>query len=137
VKAIRRAIYAKLNGDATLTALLSAATAIYEAKAPQSAAFPLVIFDLYAPGADAYTYSGRAYEDDLWIVRGVDKSGSSDTVDDIAARIDALLTDGALTISGRTQLYLRRERKVKYTEPDGDIDYRYAGGIFRLWTKET
>ena len=137
MKATRRAIYAKLNGDATLTALLSAPTAIYEAKAPRSAAFPLVIFDLYAPGADAYTYGGRAYEQDLWIVRGVVKAGSSDAADDIAAAIDELLTDGALTISGRTQLYLRRERKVKYTESDGDVDYRHSGGIFRLWTKET
>jgi len=137
VKDIRRALYAKLTGDATLTALLSAATAIYEAKAPQSAAYPLVIFDLYAPGADAYTFSARAYEDDLWIVKACDRAASSDRADDIAKRIDALLTDGSLVITGRTQLYLRRERKVKYTESDGDIDYRYAGGIFRLWTKET
>lgn len=136
MKAIRKALYAKLNGDGTLAAMLSAATAIYDARAPQSATYPLVIFNLQS-GRDAYTHGGRSWEDHVWLVKAVDQSGSADAADDIAGRVDELLSGGALTLVGRTQLYLRREGTVRYIEQDGDITYRHSGATFRLWTKET
>lgn len=133
MKAIRRALYAKLTGDATLAALIG--TRVYDGIAPQSATYPLVVLQHQA-GVDAYTFAGRAFEDHVWLVRAVDKAGSADTADDIAARIDDVLTDGALAITGRRQLYLKRETTVRYPEVDGDITYRHSGATFRLVSEE-
>jgi hypothetical protein len=46
--------------------------------------------------------------------------------------LDALLTDGVISISARTQLYLRRESDVDYGEVVDGVAYRHAGSLFRL-----
>ena len=55
--------------------------------------------------------------------------------DTIAARVDWLLTNGTLSISGATggdALYLRRESDVEYAETsDGEV-YYHAGALYRL-----
>ena len=54
-------------------------------------------------------------------------------MDGIASRLNALLTDGALSISGKTQLYLRRESDLpSYSETVDGQRYIHAGALFRL-----
>jgi hypothetical protein len=134
--AVRRSLYGKLSGDTTLNGLLAAAPAsytksIYYGIAPQGAAFPFVIFSKQA-STPYYALSERALDNDVWLIKGVDRSESADTVDAIASRLDALLTDGTISISGRTQLYLRRESDVDYSEEADGVAYRHAGSLFRL-----
>lgn len=128
---VRRALYSKLTGDTTLTALLSASTAIYHAVAPDTADYPFVIFNKQS-GVPRYTFAAKAFDNELWLVKGVDRNSTANAADDIASRLDALLTDGALTISGETQMSLRRESDVEYTETEGDQTYRHAGALYRL-----
>lgn len=132
----RRALYGKLAGDTTLTSLLGTPAAgysqgIYYEVAPQTAVFPYVIFNKQA-GTPRYAYASLAMDNDIWLIKGVDRATSADSVDNIAARLDALLTDGTISISGKTQLYLRRESDVDYSETVDGVAYRHAGATFRL-----
>lgn len=132
----RRAIYGKLSGDTTLNALLGTpasgySKSIYYQSAPQGARFPYVILNKQA-GTPRYALGARAFDNDIWLVKAIDRNTSADTADAIAARIDSLLTDASLSISGRTQLYLRRESDIDYAETaDGEL-YRHAGATFRF-----
>lgn len=136
--AVRRAIYGKLSGDTTLNALLETpapgfSKSIYYELAPEGAQFPYVIFNKQS-GTPRYSLSSLAMDNDVWMVKGVDRSDSADAVDTIASRLDALLTDGALSISGKVQLYLRRESDLDYAEVTDGTAYRHSGGLFRLVT---
>lgn len=99
--------------------------------APQSASFAYVTFSK-SSGTPAYALAARTMDNDMWLVKGVDRSDTADPVDNIASRLDALLTDGSLSISGRTHLYLRRESDVDYSEEVDGVVYRHAGSLFRL-----
>ena len=137
---VRRALYGAMAGDGTLTGMLATAPggysqSIYYQQAPSAAGFPYVIFNKQA-GTPAYAMgpmpAARLRDNDIWLIKGIDRSDTADIVDDIASRLDALLTDGALSISGRTQLYLRRESDVVYPEVSDGVVYRHAGSLFRL-----
>lgn len=134
--AVRRALYGKLSGDTTLTAMLANpasgySKAIYYEVAPQGAAFPYVIFSKQS-GTPSYALTARNFDNDIWLIKAVDRSDSADVADNIASRLDALLTDGTVSISGRTQCYLRRESDVDYSETVDGTTYRHAGSLFRL-----
>lgn len=134
--ATRRALYGKMAGDSTLTTMLGTppsgyAKGIYYQQAPQGAAFPYVIFSK-STGTPRYALGNRAFDNDVWLIKGVDRRDTADTVDNIASRLDALLTDGSLSISGATQLYLRRESDVDYSETVDGVVYRHSGAYFRF-----
>lgn len=136
--ATRRAIYGKLAGDSTLTSLLGAPATgfsqnVYYQQAPAGATYPLVIFSKQS-GTPTYTSKTgtAAFDDEVWLVKGIDRSGTADTADAIASRLDALLTDGTLSISGRSQMYLRRESDMDYAETAEGQVYRHAGSLYRL-----
>ncbi len=134
--ATRRALYGKLAGDATLSGLLGPAAdgytkAIYYEIAPPKAPFPYIVF-MKSAGTPTYALKNKAMDSEMWLVKAVDHSESADAVDTIASRLDALLTDGVLSIAGKTQLYLRRESDVDYPELDEGEIYRHAGSTFRL-----
>jgi len=128
--AVRAGIYSKLTGDATLIAFLSGSTAVYHAVAPDTATYPLVIFQKQA-STPRYTHRQRAWDEELWTIKGVTRADSA-VADNIASRLDALLTDGTLTITGKTFMSLRRESDVEYPDVDGDQIYRHAGATYRL-----
>lgn len=134
--AVRRSLYGKLAGDTTLNALLGTppsgwSKSIFYETAPQSAPFPYVIFNKQS-GTPSYAMSGSPMENDIYLVKGVDRSDSADGVENISDRLHALLTDSSLTISGRTHLYLRRESDVDYSEVVDGVTYRHSGSLYRL-----
>jgi Protein of unknown function (DUF3168) len=135
--ALRRAIYGKLSGDTTLTNLLGAAPdgytkAIYHGQAPERVAYPLVIFDRQS-GVPAETFGDpQALENEIWLVKAIDHGATADTAEAIADRIAGLLNDAALSVSGGSILYLRRQSDVDYAEiVDGEL-FRHCGSLFRL-----
>lgn len=138
VTPVRRAIYGKLAGDTTLNALLGTPSsghskAIYYQLAPDGAAFPYVVFQKQA-GTPTYAMvrGTSAFDEDVWMVKGVDHSKSADAVEAVAQRLDVLLTDATLSISGATLLYLRRESTIDYSELDSGEVYRHSGALFRV-----
>jgi hypothetical protein len=137
--ATRRAIYGKLAGDTTLTNLLGTPPAgysknIFHQQAPAAAPFPFVILSKSSGVPTEAMGAPSALETEVWVVKAIDKATSADTAESIADRIKTLLNDAALSVSGSTLLYLRRQSDVEYSEVDEGVTYAHAGSLYRLVT---
>lgn len=137
--AIRRAVYGKLAGDTTLNNLLATpptgySKSIYHDEAPPAAQYPFVVFFKQAGTPTEAFGDPDAFDTDVWLVKGVDKATSADTVEAVQARVQALLNDTTLSISGATLQYLRRESDVEFAEVRDGVTYRHAGSQYRLIT---
>lgn len=139
---VRRAIYGKLSGDTTLSNMLGPAApgytkGIYTDVAPPGSGFPFVVF-FKQSGTPTYTMAGSAgkFESDIWTIKGVATNSTSlsgaDAAEAIQARIDTLLTDQTLTISGSSLMLLKRISDVEYSETPEDITFYHRGSLFRL-----
>lgn len=133
MSATRSALYARLSGDATLTGLLATPTSIYHQVIPQTAAFPALVFQK-ASGTPDWQFAGASVQQDVWIVKAVDKASSATKAEAIAARIAAVLTDAPLGIAGSVLLAVFRESDIDYSEADGADIYRHVGARYRLVT---
>lgn len=134
---VRRALYGKLAGDSTLNGLLGAAASgytksIYHGVAPAEASYPIVVLQQVSARPTYALVKTPAFETDLWLVKAVDDEPTADTAESIAARLITLLNDGVLSISGATQLYLRRESDVAFEEDMSGRKYHHAGALYRL-----
>jgi uncharacterized protein DUF3168 len=141
--AVRRGLYGKLAGDTTLNNLLASAPSgysksIFYEQAPATATFPYVLFSKSA-GTPTYAFGGSkaALDEDVWLVKGIDRNTTADIADAIADRLNSLLTDAALSISGANHKYLRRMSDVTYPEVTDGVQYRHAGALYRLITEPT
>jgi hypothetical protein len=134
--AIGNALVAKLGADTTLLALVP--NGVYFDLAPTTARRAVVVSQIMSE--DTGQFGGRAFEDALFLVEAQLLSTSSGpdanaTARSAAARIDALLEGGTLTVSGYTLMAMHREEFVRMTERD-EVDptilwYR-RGGHYRV-----
>jgi len=130
---VREALEAKLKADAQLVGLLSGASKVIHRRPPGEKYTPFVIVDKQG-GNDIYSFGGRVFVDQTWLVKGVDRGRTADRAEDIGRRIDAVLTDATLTLTSGTVLYCRRETDVDYDEASGDQQFWHVGGVFRIVT---
>lgn len=134
---IRRAIYGKLAGDTTLTGMLASPPSgysknIWYQSAPEGTSFPYVILSKSSGVPTEAFHDPSAYETDVWQIKAVDRNTTADTAEAISARVQTLLNDANLSISGSTLLALRRQSDLDYLEvTDGD-EYRHCGSLYRL-----
>jgi hypothetical protein len=110
------------------------AKAIYHQLAPSNAPHPFVIFQKQAGNPTETFGDPDALENDVWLVKAVDKNTSADPAEAIQARLIDLLNDAALSISGHDLKYLRRESDVEFPELEDGVRYVHAGALFRLVT---
>jgi len=134
---VRRAIYGRLASDTTLNNLLGTPASgytksIYHQQAPSIANYPLVIINKQTGNPTEAFGDPSALETDVWLIKAIDRNSSADTAEAIAARVTVLLNDAALSISGSTTLYLRRQSDLEYPETADGIAYKHAGSLFRL-----
>lgn len=139
--ATRRSLYGKLAGDTTLNNLLGTpaagyAKSIYHQQAPEGAAFPLVIFQKQSGVPTEAFGDPSAMEDEIWLMKAIDRAPSADVAESVSARIAVLLNDTTLSISGATLLYLRRQSDVDYPEVIDGVLYVHAGSLYRLVTTD-
>lgn len=135
--AVRRALYGKLAGDTTLNNLLATPPTgysknIYYQDAPSTARYPLVVFNKQSGVPTEAMADPSALETDVWLVKAIDHATSADVAESIQDRIKVLLNDAALSISGATHLYLRRQSDVEYPEETDGEQYKHAGSLYRL-----
>lgn len=133
-KEVRQALYAKITGAEAVTKLLASSKAVHHGVAPAQAPFPYVIVNQQA-GRPEYVFGDTAWDQQVWLVKAVDRGSTSNTAEDIAAALNELLTEGSLSITGGTLFDLRRESDVDYIEADGDQLYRHHGALYRLTAK--
>jgi hypothetical protein len=132
---IEIALVARLSGDAQLKALLPDGVYVNQAKQGKTK-FTLVSLVI---ATDAGTFAAvgkrRATEDCLYMVKAVALDQSRALAGDAAFRIDELLEDQPLTITGYHCASLAREERIDETEVD-DVDasirWQHRGGRYRL-----
>jgi hypothetical protein len=112
-------------------------SSIYYQHAPPEADPPYVVFNKLSstPVQEGFGPIGTAIPQvntEVWMIQGIDRNTTADRADSIRARLDELLTDGVINISGGTSLYLRREFDRDYSEISGGVEYKHAGSEFRL-----
>lgn len=136
--AIRRSIYGKLAGDSTLNGLLGTppsgwSKSIFYGYAPDDAHYPFVVFNKQA-GTPVYANASKpAYETDVWLIKAIDQNSTADRAEAVSARLNALLTDGSLSIAGGDAvMWLRRESDIDYPEITDGVTYVHSGSLYRL-----
>jgi len=135
--AVRRAIYGKLAGDTTLNNLLGVPPAgysksIFHQQAPDDAPYPFVIFNKQSGVPTEAFQDPSAYETDVWLIKAVDRNASADNAETVAARLNVLLNDGTISISGSALMYLRRQSDVEFPEVRDGQQFKHAGALYRL-----
>ena len=130
MSATRTGLYNKLVNDSGLNTLVS--QRVYHAEAPEGARFPYVIFSKSSGVKTRAFQENEAYKWETWLVKGVDRSTSSNLADEVASAIDAALDGGTLTVSGKTVADLHHVGDVEYVEDSGDQQYRHAGASYRV-----
>lgn len=128
--AIDAALVAVLAGDSTLMALVDG---VYMDIAPAGKTrFVIVSLVIHEDDND---FDGRGMEVATYLVKAVEQNVSGANCNTAAARIDALLQDVPLTITGYTHLMTRRQERIRYTEVDdlnADIRWQHRGGRYEI-----
>lgn len=134
------ALYTVLNTDRLSAAAGSlgdlGVTGLFRRRKPAgvSAAEPYLIFFEQAD-TDVYTLKQRAFQRHPYFVECVDRGSSAQRAQNILARVDALLNDAALSISGRTTMYLRREQTIERDEEVSGVTYNRVGASYSWWSQ--
>jgi hypothetical protein len=100
------ALVTTLGGDSTLTTTLGVTGVFYDL-APDEQAYPFIVISLVT-APDHYTMGRRAWTEGHWQIRAFDGDRSARRAARVMARVDALLTDQPLTVTGHTALVVRR-----------------------------
>lgn len=131
--AIDDALIAKLQNDPALAALTP--DGVYWDLAPHGAK-AFVVISLVRQGSES-VFGARAIEDAIYAVKAVVLNSAQD-IRAAAARIDALLDDGTLTVAGATLMSVHRaedDGRIRFTEPD-DFDkairWQHRGARYRV-----
>jgi hypothetical protein len=126
------ALIAKLQTDATLAALTPGGWFMDEAPAGLTQFGIVSLVDEH----DEPMFGGRAFEDATYLVTFIELSTVAvKNAKAAAARIDALLEQGSLTIAGYGLMLLRRDSRVRSTEVDeldSSIRWFHRGGRYQV-----
>lgn len=134
---IDNALIAKLSADGPLLALMP--NGVYWQVAPSNST-RYVVVELVT-SHDEPVFGGRAWESAIYQVKAVGRSTPSvplqdNAMKDAAARIDALLENGTLSIPGFTLMSMRRvEDRIRVTEQDPAdpaIKWFHRGGRYEV-----
>jgi hypothetical protein len=135
----RRFIRAKLLASSALVARIG--SRVYYQEAPPSTAYPYVLMTLVDGNDLIVVGNARVWNDQLWQVEVWNR-----TIDDAVMAQDVALLDSALNNTSGTMtgpaygsgyVYaVSRERVLELPpEIDGDVQWRRAGGEYRLKTQ--
>jgi hypothetical protein len=132
--AIRKALYSKLTTTSAVSSKLSTPTAVYHGQSPPDGAYPLVIISKQSNRYTRAFAKSTAFEAETWLIKAVDRNSTSNTAEAISEAVSAALTNGTLTVTGRTVEDIYPTGDVDYLETDGDVTYRHHGVLFRIVT---
>lgn len=135
-KQVRTALYTKLN-VASVTSLLAGGSAgIHHAVAPPTGTYPLIVFSK-SSGTQVNAFGDEAYKTTLWLIKGIAKSKSASTAEDIDKAVFDRLNFATLSITGADDLAVFRESDVEYAETQGDDIFHHCGGLYRVAYQDT
>lgn len=136
---IDQALIEKLQTDAALAALARPGRFVFwEDEAPANATgFISVSLEDHE---DVPIFEGTAHEDAVYVVKWVELSGSAKNAKAGAARIQALLQLGTLSVTGYHVMLIRRVARIRLAEPlpeDPSKDWHHRGGKYRVMAAPT
>ena len=134
---IAKWLYGILHGDGTLLGL--ATGGIWDTHAPQGVTGNVVVFQFQA-GKDVLVVGAqRISMDATYLVRAIGATNRYEAIMPIADRIDTLIhgVRSPLVVGGSTlgEVWCVRTQPFLLTEVDSGIEYRHAGGIYRVYAK--
>jgi hypothetical protein len=130
---VERAIVALLEGDPVLDSYgPGGQMSVWRNLAPEGEPLPYVLLSKQA-GSRIYAHKSLLVRDLVYLVKAVDSGHDHTRAAQIDARLDALLTDGTLTLPPPlAHLSTRRESDIDYEETDGGVTYQHLGGLYRV-----
>lgn len=133
--AVETALYARLSGDSTLTALLGAGTPIYTLMGPSgSVTQPYITLALTGGAINPTFASNPAYESFDYQVKAWVQGSNQLAAGTILDRTATLLNDYALTVTGHTLMQCRFNRRgvplVDIVNGSEFIQYSY---YYSIW----
>lgn len=133
MRAVDTALYSRLQNDLGTAGTLGTlgCTGVYRQIAPQGSVEPYVVFQQQA-GTDSYTFTARDARSLVYLVKAVDRGPSGSRAAQLAERVESLLGDAPLTVTGWQNLRLRRESDVEYVEVDNGVIYQHYGALYRV-----
>lgn len=135
-KAVRQAIYTRLNVASVTTNLANGSASLFHTVAPENSAYPMVIF-FQASGVPTHQFGGDHFDSQRWEVRAVAKGGSSSQAEDVAKAIADALDFKEPVIAGANAMYMAREDDVVYAENIDGETYRHHGFYVRVVFEDT
>lgn len=138
MKAIDTGLYSVLNTDAgtamgTVAGSLNALgiTGVYRMYAPQTATLPYVVFNEQA-GVNDWTFNALGWRSCVYQVKAVGQGHSGSVIATASDRLDTILNDVTLSLTGWTCKRLRRESDIEYAEESEGVLYHHVGGLYRI-----
>lgn len=136
MNAVGKALFTKLAGASSLTALLAAGTAgVFENVAPQNEDVPYVVFNAQSPSTPLYAFGSATVklEDAIYQVKGITEGHSAAAAGTIADKINDALNGATLTITGYTSLQIGRIQDIDYPEVvQGGKRFNHRGALYRV-----
>ena len=108
---------------------------VHNSVAPPNIKAPYVIFQAVSK-LDEHSFSGR-FGNAVYIVKAISKSPWPKEAGDVDTQIDTALEDAALSITGYTLLYCRRESDFYAVEEEGSEVWQHVGGYYRVIADQT
>lgn len=130
---VEQAIVTLLESDAELDSYgPGGQMSVWRNLAPEGEPLPFILLVKQA-GSRIYAKQSLLVRDLLYVVKAVDTGHDHSRAAAIDARVNALLTDGTLTLpSPLRHLATRRTADIDYEETDAGVTYQHLGGTYRV-----
>lgn len=134
--AVAIAVYQLLAAASSVTDLLAnGAKSIYEDQAEENAERPFVVYNEITAVPARSLGDGTLYTSYPYQVKATVDGDSAKPAAEIRDAIEAVLSDGALTIPDRNVIVVDKISNVRLTETVGSTRYNHRGGLYRIWTE--
>jgi len=128
------AIKAALEADTDLMALVSG---VYYAIAPNEATYPFLIIDPMPSPNDEYTLTQRVRKIWRFQIKTIEEGYSIKNAVSADVRVEAVLQDSTLDVTGETTIFMRQQAPVHYPQvaPNGRV-FQHYGHEWRIEQRE-
>ena len=130
---VEDALYTVLNVQSVLD---KATGGIWNTQVPQNVDPPWVVFQAVSKLDDYPTFTIRG-ANALYMIKAVSDSPYPKEASAIDTLVDAVLQNAALSITGFSLLWCRRESDIYLTEARGGVNWTQTGGMWRIVADES
>lgn len=132
MNALEQGLYNKLTGDSTLTAMLAGTASVFYGIAPDGEDAPYIVFNEQSD-TPIYSLGAKSFDNVIYQVKAVSAGTNQLTAGSIAERIETVLNDATLTVTGKTAAYCRKTSGVHFQEEDHGRLHQHRGGLYRIY----